>query len=100
MYKFHPDNIHLQTAWSNSWGDKDDWKQFEQELTRRYGDSHLSKIEEQNKATEIKITTQMVMEDIERKIALIATLPEKPKYWTRLMMLREKVLTPLSTGNE
>ena len=97
MYKFHPDNIHLQTAWSNSWGDKDDWQQFEEELIRRYGEQHLLKIEVQNGSTQARITPAMVRQDIELKISLIAQLPEKPPYWNRLIKLKGNTETDPTT---
>lgn len=92
MYKFDPRNIHLQGAQSNSWGDKDDWKYFEEELTRRYGIEHVRNIEVQNANNPPKRTKEMVMTYIEARIEDITALPQKPPYWNRLMKLRATTL--------
>lgn len=90
MYKFNENNIHLQSAMSNSWPDKDDWNHFEMELVARYGPRFVQQIEEDNKATDVRITTELVMAEIRRTITSLKELPEQPKYFKRLTSLREK----------
>jgi len=85
IYKFDPRNIHLQSARSNSWGDFDDWKSYEAELVRRYGQKYVDDIETDNRDTSLKFTEQDVLEQIESIIKEIAKLPEQPHYFPRLM---------------
>jgi len=35
IFKFDTDNIFLQSAYSNAWGDYDDWKEFERQINLR-----------------------------------------------------------------
>jgi hypothetical protein len=87
MFKFELLNIHLQSAYSNSWGDKDDWKRFEKELVRRYGKGILHFIEEMNKITPLKITNEKVIEDMKWLLAELKDLPEQPPYYQRVISL-------------
>lgn len=88
MYKFSPQNIHLQTAQSNSWPDSKTWETFNVVLRQRYGDTIIDDIDRTNRNTPLKITTELVMADIEKKIQLISELPTKPPYWNRLIALK------------
>ena len=88
MFKFYERNIHLQSAQSNSWPDRDTWKNFEIELKSRYGREIVEVLEEINRQTPMKITNEMVLEEIERTIRMIAELPEPPPYFNRLLKNR------------
>lgn len=100
MFKFDPMNIHLQTAQSNSWPTSRTWEVFAANLRSRYGEDYIEKIDKANEyhAANIRITTERVMQDIERKIEMIRRLPEKPPYWTRLATLRSKEIPPNDNG--
>lgn len=89
MYKFCTDNIFLQSAYSNSFGDKDDWKAFEKEIARRHGFNRLYGIEDDNKSCPLKITKEMVIDMIETRLKDIGTLESKPPYYERVMKLKE-----------
>ena len=91
LYKFDTRNIHLQSAYSNSFGDRDHWKSYESELVRRYGQKYVDDIETDNRDTSLKFTEQDVLERIESIIKEIAKLPEQPAYFTRLMERMENV---------
>lgn len=87
LYKFHENNIHLQGAQSNAWGDKDDWKFFENELIRRYGKAFVESIEIVNRDYPLRIHDSMVVDEIKRTLKLMETLPEVPSYYERVVEL-------------
>ncbi len=91
MFKFDLSNIFLQSAYSNSFGDKDDWKAFEQEITRRYGKGHLELIENVNEIAPPKITPIEVLEEMEFLLKEMSKLPEQPPYYKRAQTLLEEL---------
>ena len=101
MYKFNPQNIHLQTAKSNSWPTTKERDYFRNTLQARYGIGAIERIDEANAATENKRNIYLVMDEIECKIELIKKLPEqyeRPPYWNRLMELRAAKLLELQSN--
>lgn len=88
MFKFNTANIHLQTAKSNTYPDKDDWKNYELELTRRYGENFVKMIETTNLVTPLPMSTVAVIEKIEQILIEMKNLPEQPAYYARVMQLK------------
>lgn len=90
MFKFDETNIHLQSAQSNSWGDLDDWKAYEAELIRRYGEGAIRRIETQNNIHHGKKPTDaLVIAKMEFILAQMSILEEQPEYYPRVMMLKD-----------
>ena len=87
MYKFDPENIHLQSASSNSWGGMEIGHAMGEEIKRRHGKNALKNIEKHNRETELKITDSMVIEKIRDILEKMKDLPEQPKYYPRVMEL-------------
>ena len=86
MFKFHPMNIHLQSASSNAWGDQEVGHNFGEELKRRYGQDYLKKIKEENrKHISEKRDKQNVIKAMLNILSLMKELPEKPEYYDRVM---------------
>lgn len=85
MFKFDVRNIHLQSARSNSWGDYEDWKGYEQELKRRGLDVEF--LHSQNRSTQLKLYDTDVIEEIRSLLEEFKELPEKPAYYQRVMEL-------------
>lgn len=91
MYKFDEQNIHLQSAQSNSWGDRDDWIAYEEELIKRYGDRIVERIEMQNKLHQgLKPTNSAIIAKMEFILAQFPLLEEQPEYYPRVMMLKDE----------
>jgi hypothetical protein len=84
LYKFNPNNIHLQHGYGNKYPDKDDWKALEGELVRRYGQEFVDKIETDNRDHPLPIHKPDIIEKIHELIPLIKALPEQPDYFHRL----------------
>lgn len=87
MFKFDERNIHLQSAQSNGWGDRDDWKYYEEELKRRVNPDIIEAIESANRACEVRITNEYVLLEIRETMRKMALLPEQPEYYTRAVSL-------------
>lgn len=96
MFKFDPINIHLQTAKSNSWPTSQTWETFATNLRQRYGSEIIDFIDAVNRNTPLKITTELVMADIERKVEMIKTLSHYPPYFPRLLKLKELTSTNIN----
>lgn len=92
LFKFDERNIHLQSKRSNGFGDRDDWKQYETELGMRYGDGHVSLLEDENSFHQkhLKFSTEQIIEKMEDILNLLDVLPEQPDYFTRVLELYEK----------
>ncbi len=91
IYKFDTSNIFLQSAYSNSFGDKDDWKRFEEEIVRRYGAHHLDYIEKENAKTPLKISNEWVLQTMKQRLEEMKVLKEKPPYYKRTTTLLEEL---------
>ena len=90
LYKFNPQNIHLQSKSSNGWGGQTVGHYFGEELKCRYGKDILEKIQKENRDTPLKFTTQDILNEMEWYIAEMATLQEKPDYYQRVKSLLTK----------
>ena len=88
MYKFDPDNIHMQSAHSNAWGGADDGYGYGLELQRRYGEDYLTLIDEDNLLHKgEQITQTKVVEMMQDCLRYMAKLQEQPKYYKRAIKL-------------
>ena len=91
MFKFHEMNIHLQSANKNKWGNRDDWKAYENELILRYSQEFIDAIELSNKNWPLKITNEMVIQEIQRTIKMLGMCPEQPVYYPRVVALQREL---------
>ncbi len=91
MFKFNPMNIHLQSKSSNGWGGQEIGYSFGEELKRRYGDSYLERIENENRRTPLKFTTQDILTQMEVLLGEMEKLKEQPDYYKKVMNLKSKV---------
>lgn len=92
LFKFHPLNIHLQSARSNSWGDRDDWKQYEITLGLRYQSDFpgiVEYLEMLNKKSSLKFTNEEIFEQMKYILKAMRNLPEQPEYYARVISLTE-----------
>lgn len=86
IFKFDVDNIHMQSAQSNSWGGREDWKKYEDTLSARYGPGHVPLLELKNRDTGPKFSvkdTETLMKDL---LTRMADLPEQPEYYQKVIM--------------
>lgn len=85
LYKFDEQNIHLQSASSNAWGDYDHWKAFEAELRRRgYAVDNFDLI---NRSHSLKFTNEDIMNQMKWILSEMKGLPEQPDYYLRASTL-------------
>ncbi len=89
MFKYHEMNIHAQTAKGNSWPTSTTWENYKKNLIERYNQEFFDAIDSSNKNWPLKITTELVLAEIERTITMLGMATTKPPYWNRLMKLRE-----------
>lgn len=87
MFKFNEMNIHMQSASSNKWGNRDDWKAYEAELVNRYSQEFLDAIEISNRDWPLKFTDEHILKEMERTITMMGMCPEQPDYYPRVKML-------------
>ena len=87
LYKFHPQNIHLQGKASNGWGGQNVGHLFGETLKRRYGKNILQTIEQTNNSYPLKFTTQDVRDLIKTRIYDLSLLKEQPDYYRRVVEL-------------
>lgn len=87
MFKFDERNIHLQGASSNSWGDMDDWKGYERELKRRYGEEIVEELEAENRAYSLKFSQLEIEAKMELILEKMKDLEEQPEYYKRVTSL-------------
>lgn len=85
LFKFDERNIHLQTAQSNAWGDRDDWNNYEDELKARGID--VQELERMNRDTPLKFTNEQILDKIKELLKKMSKLPEKPSYYKRTIQL-------------
>lgn len=90
MMKFDIKNIHLQSKHSNMLSTREDWQQFEAELIRRYGIQYLNDLEDENKRTPLKFSTQDILDLMSKLLEDMKKLPEQPEYWARAYELRSQ----------
>ncbi len=83
MFKFNPINIHLQSKTSNGWGGQEIGHAFGEELKRRYGNHYLERIEDENRATPLKFTTQDLLEAMKFLLEEMGKLPKQPEYYQK-----------------
>lgn len=89
MFKFHEMNIHAQSPKGNSWPTSTTWENYRKNLTNRYNSQFIDAIDLSNKNWPLKITTELVLKEMERTIRMIEMLSTQPPYWERMMKLRE-----------
>lgn len=91
MMKFDERNIFLQSKRSNGFGDKEDWDAFEQEIIRRGYDPEEFKRENIKHSME-QITISKIEGKMIEIIDRMKDLPEKPKYYDRVVSLLKETL--------
>ncbi len=89
IFKFDTDNIFLQSAHSNAWGDYDDWKEFEQQINLRGIDT--DELRARNRDTPLKFSEAEVIEKMKEIIEKMKDLPEQPMYYKRAKSLLQKI---------
>lgn len=89
IFKFSPKNVHMQTSASNQWGGEKDKFKYEETLEERYGREYPRQLKAENRDTPLKFSNAQVIEEIEKRLADIALLPEQPDYFARVIMLKE-----------
>lgn len=94
MFKFHEMNIHAQTAKGNSWPTSTTWDNYRRNLISRYSEEFMDSIDKLNKNWPLKITTPLVLKEIERKLKLLSQMKEKPPYYERVMKLKTAAPIP------
>ena len=88
MYKFDPDNIHLQSKNSNAWGGGDIGYGFGEELKRRYGENYLTLIDEDNLLHKgEQLTSTKIIDMMRDCLHYMADLKEQPEYYKRVVKL-------------
>lgn len=87
LYKFSLENIHMQSKTSNGWGGQDIGHSFGEELKRRYGPEALERIEQHNRETPVKFTTEELVGQMQALIFAMLDLKEKPKYLDYVVLL-------------
>jgi hypothetical protein len=87
MFKFNEMNIHMQSYASNKWPTRDDWKNYEAELERRYSDQFVPAIERSNRDWPLKFTNEQVVDEIKRTLKMLGMCKEQPDYYPRVMSL-------------
>lgn len=88
IFKFDVDNIFLQSAYSNAWGDYDDWLAFEEEITTRGVD--IVKLRAKNRDTSLKFSDTEVIELMKDTLKKMEELEDKPSYYDRVIANLEK----------
>lgn len=85
LFKFDEQNIHLQSAGSNAWGDYDHWKAFEAELRRRgYAVDNFDLI---NRSHSLKFTNEDIINQMKWILSEMKGLKEQPDYYLRASTL-------------
>lgn len=87
LFKFDERNVHLQSAHSNQWGRREDWQLYEATLIQRYGVEYINMLEDENRASPLKFTVEQTKDKIQEILKKMATLPEQPEYYKRVMKL-------------
>lgn len=82
LYKFDVRNIHLQSASSNKWGNRDTWREYERVVISRGYDVEAFEKENQE-ARASRLYDSEVLEQIKVLLAEMARLPEQPSYYKR-----------------
>jgi len=86
MFKFDIWNIHLQSKSSNGWGGMADGYSFGEELKRRYGEEFLEELRKENMSwMGKKVDNQMIVNEMIEILDLMASLPEKPDYYEKVL---------------
>lgn len=88
LFKFSIKNIHLQSKRSNMLSTREDWQTYEAELIRRYGVQYLNDLEDENKNSPVKFTSEQIVEKMSELLDFMAKLPEQPEYFNRAQSLR------------
>lgn len=85
MFKFDIWNIHAQSKQSNAWGGQAIGYSFGEELKRRYGETFLDELKEENKKhINEKVDNELVLQEIIDILELMKSLPEQPDYFARV----------------
>lgn len=88
LFKFDIWNIHMQSKKSNAWGGMKDGYYFGEELKRRYGETFLDELEQENRNhTSEKLSTELIIQEMTDILDFMSTLPEQPDYYARVMKL-------------
>ncbi len=85
IFKFDTDNIFLQSAYSNAWGDYDDWKEFERQINLRGIDTDELRV--RNRDTPLKFRDADVIEEMKNLLTKIGELKIHPEYYDRAIKL-------------
>lgn len=86
MFKFDIWNVHMQSKRSNAWGGQSIGYYFGEELKRRYGETFLQELEEENrKHVNEKVDNEKVVQEMLAILELMKSLPEQPDYYERVM---------------
>lgn len=90
LYKFDIRNIHLQSASSNKWGNRDTWKDYEETVRARGFD--IDGFERENRQAQgSSLRDSEVKEEIRRMLGLMGNLPIKPEYFERAYHLSKEL---------
>lgn len=90
LYKFDVRNIHMQSASSNKWGNRDTWIEYEKVVINR--GYNIKAFEQDNlKAHGERLYDSDVQAAIEKMLVLMSKLPELPEYFARAYSLYKKV---------
>ena len=81
MFKFDTDNIFLQSAYSNAWGDYDDWLEFERNIKLRGVDTEALRIK--NRDMPLKFSDYEIIALMKEILEKMKSLPEQPAYYKR-----------------
>lgn len=93
LFKFNEMNIHMQSASSNKWGNRDDWRAYEAELVNRYSQEFVDAIETSNRNWPLKFTDEQIVKEMERTIKMMGMCPEQPAYYPRVIALQQELST-------
>lgn len=88
MFKFAEMNIHAQTPMGNKLSTSTTWENYRKNLIARYGEEFVTAIDSSNKNWLLKMSTELVMKEIERTIKMLGMMKEKPPYYERMVKLR------------
>ncbi len=83
IFKFDIDNIFLQSAYSNAWGDYDDWLEFEKQIKLRGIDT--DKLRTRNRDTGLKMSVSEIQDKMLDILNKMKDLKEQPEYYKRVV---------------
>lgn len=87
IFKFDPSNIHLQSARSNAFGQREEWQTYEATLIERYGIQYVNELEDKNRTTPLKFTNEQLINLLVTTLKDMGKLREQPEYYPRVINL-------------